>query len=608
MAYRFVLPFADVGIGISPSTGAKLEFFNVGTSTQKDTFSDFALTIKNSNPVVAGPNGLFGDIFLGTSADVTLDDGNTPSVQKWGPETVYPPLDTITANDVAKLIFDKNTEEDAANATIVDFTKPPLNVLRYQKNTTPGVTDMGAGFDTLWDVAKQQTQVSITIPPEHYLLSAISNCDFLADTTVLAYGAKFTATHNGILFDINPVATAAIPITVTADTFTKRRVKWLGGNFENTNATKTASIAVQAYMMRDFQWEPEHVEGFFTGCEFAGKDTYKFLNGFAFNCERALHVPAAGTVYTATLTANDLINVTVRNWHFSIGGKPYGIFFENRIINFSQSGGSMNGVATIAHVSLSDNATAASEGVSFSGVHFEQMGASLPAVVFNATGTQGFHSVSVDDACHFQSGTAGWYGITLDKCLGVEIGTSTFRDGSGGSTERCIFVDSDSRDIGVSAAVQFLNIAAGQAIVLEAAIDRRNISIFPTIVKSETPDVLTNFNGNAFSDATTSVDMSAEFTDWANFLLPPKGYEVTLTSRDSGSAAAGTDAVEAKLGKPSAAANTPIAVWLSAVPDDNRRSTGGYVPADDNGDLELITDATGASTMDVWIGINAVHQ
>lgn len=64
-----------------PLAGAKLSFFDTGTSTPHNTFSDDALTTPNANPVVADSAGRFGAIFLDnadykvilkTSADVTI--------------------------------------------------------------------------------------------------------------------------------------------------------------------------------------------------------------------------------------------------------------------------------------------------------------------------------------------------------------------------------------------------------------------------------------------------------------------------------------------------------------------------------------------------------
>ena len=95
MAYRFVLPLADVGNGISPSDGALLYFFDFGTSTPKTTYSDFALTTANTSPVVADADGLFSDIYLDVQASVTLRDRN--NVVIWGPKDIYAPDDSISA-------------------------------------------------------------------------------------------------------------------------------------------------------------------------------------------------------------------------------------------------------------------------------------------------------------------------------------------------------------------------------------------------------------------------------------------------------------------------------------------------------------------------------
>lgn len=47
-------------------SGAKLNFYEAGTSTRKNTYSDALLTTANANPVVANSVGLFGPIFMGT--------------------------------------------------------------------------------------------------------------------------------------------------------------------------------------------------------------------------------------------------------------------------------------------------------------------------------------------------------------------------------------------------------------------------------------------------------------------------------------------------------------------------------------------------------------
>lgn len=68
MTTRFSVPFhqalSDTG---APLPGAQLYFYASGTSTPQSTYSDAALTVANTNPVVANAGGRFSDIFMGTS-------------------------------------------------------------------------------------------------------------------------------------------------------------------------------------------------------------------------------------------------------------------------------------------------------------------------------------------------------------------------------------------------------------------------------------------------------------------------------------------------------------------------------------------------------------
>ena len=82
MANRFWAPATEALCGcVNLYSGAKLYFYETGTLTLLDTYSDSALSTANANPVVADYNGRFGDIFLKlehykvvfkTSGDVTI--------------------------------------------------------------------------------------------------------------------------------------------------------------------------------------------------------------------------------------------------------------------------------------------------------------------------------------------------------------------------------------------------------------------------------------------------------------------------------------------------------------------------------------------------------
>ena len=82
MATRLLPPgYQELTSSGAIASGAKLYTYTAGTSTPKASYSDEALTVPNSNPVVADGSGRFGDIFattgqyrlvMKTSADVTL--------------------------------------------------------------------------------------------------------------------------------------------------------------------------------------------------------------------------------------------------------------------------------------------------------------------------------------------------------------------------------------------------------------------------------------------------------------------------------------------------------------------------------------------------------
>lgn len=70
---RFSNPVAQYSDGDGvPLPGSELSFFEPGTTTDKDTFSDSGLTTANSNPVVADSDGRIPSIFLDGTYAVVL--------------------------------------------------------------------------------------------------------------------------------------------------------------------------------------------------------------------------------------------------------------------------------------------------------------------------------------------------------------------------------------------------------------------------------------------------------------------------------------------------------------------------------------------------------
>lgn len=96
MAQTFYLPIQRVfdNLGLL-GAGFKLNFFLTSTTTPKDTFSDVALTIPNTNPVIADSTGRFTQIFVEDLADykAVLTDADDNTI--WTSDPVDPKVFTL---------------------------------------------------------------------------------------------------------------------------------------------------------------------------------------------------------------------------------------------------------------------------------------------------------------------------------------------------------------------------------------------------------------------------------------------------------------------------------------------------------------------------------
>jgi hypothetical protein len=160
MASRFVPPFADVGPGISPFDGAKLFFFESGTSTPKDTFTNEALTIANSNPVIADANGLFPDIWIPDTDryKVQLKDKNDVQIWEADPVAAFTSAFSVSYGTVALMTADTGARL-GNTAIVLDYaTDHNSGVLYFEWVASGTGADDGGSFidhDTLPLQAKQ---------------------------------------------------------------------------------------------------------------------------------------------------------------------------------------------------------------------------------------------------------------------------------------------------------------------------------------------------------------------------------------------------------------------------------------------------------------------
>ncbi len=155
-----------------PLAGAQLYTYLSGTTTPAAVYSDAALTVPHSNPVIADSGGVFDAIFL--DPDVTyrfkLDDAD--NVQQY------------QQDDIAGSSEGDNTTEAeaAAGATIVVSSYPELDVRRYGA-LADGSTDDSTAIQMAIDVAEEKGGGRVLLQNEHSIDTALvisSHCVVLA--------------------------------------------------------------------------------------------------------------------------------------------------------------------------------------------------------------------------------------------------------------------------------------------------------------------------------------------------------------------------------------------------------------------------------------------
>lgn len=97
-----IAPFVAVDGNGHVRASAKLYFYETGTSTPQATYSDSALSVTNTNPVVANSDGLFSAIYLGEAPDfeaykAILKDSNDVTIWTTDPIAGAPIAAPITA-------------------------------------------------------------------------------------------------------------------------------------------------------------------------------------------------------------------------------------------------------------------------------------------------------------------------------------------------------------------------------------------------------------------------------------------------------------------------------------------------------------------------------
>lgn len=232
MASRFIAPVFDTGPGSKPASGSKLNFFETGTSTRKDTFTTAAADTPNANPVIADSNGVFPDIFITGTYKVILTDKNDVQVG-FGEKDPVDEFAKAVDNNLFIKKFDNITKMQAASAEDL--------VIGDLCDTKGFNTDGDGGADRLTIVEVS----SFPAAGEGIVWFALDN------GLVAEHFDKRTITTNqaGIFGNETTFASTttyesvAYPVTeYTQNTDFKTQIEFLSNNFDNPVLSKGATF------------------------------------------------------------------------------------------------------------------------------------------------------------------------------------------------------------------------------------------------------------------------------------------------------------------------------------------------------------------------------
>lgn len=234
--------------------GAKMYFYVNGTSTKQDTYTTSALSVANTNPVIADGNGLFGPIYLDSTKRYKVVITDADDVELYTEDDFQGVLDAAT---VGAALYPQTAEEAAAGVTPANYGYAPGDIRRYGDNETPGTTDMSTAILNAHNIGEK-----VVYRESDYLFTSATNPDFSNDLELLNGAEWNSATQNDILhFDrggqliglqMNHLETISVDAAITTGTST-------------TPPISTASIGgpvdVIAHWYNDFGKEYTRVSG-----------------------------------------------------------------------------------------------------------------------------------------------------------------------------------------------------------------------------------------------------------------------------------------------------------------------------------------------------------
>lgn len=186
--------------GTEAAAGYQLFFYQSGTSTKLNTYSDEDLTIPNSNPVVLDSAGRTGPIFLqNLPYKVVLapaTDTDPPTAPIWTADPVY----ASDYSTVAQFYSVNGSPNGVLAGNQGSATQPASVAWDFTNNVLYVCTLTGTSSTAVWSAVNSSSTANVNIAPQGYL-TPVSGTPIITGDAIAATSIYYTP-YKGILVPI----------------------------------------------------------------------------------------------------------------------------------------------------------------------------------------------------------------------------------------------------------------------------------------------------------------------------------------------------------------------------------------------------------------------
>lgn len=223
MANRFQLPLeTPVDATGAPYPGGKLFFYESGTDTKLDTYSNSDLTIANTNPVILDSAGRYPNaIFLQNLAYKVVLSPSTDSDPPTSPIWTQDPVYTSDYSTLAQVKGVNGSPNGQLAGTAASATIPASMAWDYTNNILYICTTTGSSTTAVWTAVNAATAAAVVPSPQGYLTltsdTPIIPGDVAAATTLYytPYIGVLVPIYNGTSFVPTSIVTQ-LQLTLTS--------------------------------------------------------------------------------------------------------------------------------------------------------------------------------------------------------------------------------------------------------------------------------------------------------------------------------------------------------------------------------------------------------